>query len=99
MVRMDPIPDKEGLIVLLHGTRVRTGEVLAVGPGRHTKRGAIIPLDVQVGERIAFYREHFEHQQGKMIAHRLAELGDDLGLLKETDVLFVLPSDWKGTLS
>lgn len=99
LVRMDPLPEKQGLLFVPGGTRVRTGEVLEVGPGRPNKRGARRPLGLEVGERIAFFREHFEHRPGKELAHRLAELGDDLGLLHVEDVLFVLPPDWEGTLT
>lgn len=99
LVRMDPIPEKQGLVFLPAGGRVRTGEVLAVGPGRRTKQGTVIPMDLEKGERIAFYRENFEHLQGKMIVRKLAELGDDLGLLSARDILFAIPPGWNGTVS
>jgi co-chaperonin GroES (HSP10) len=95
LVRLDPLK-QQGLVVLVHGSRVRTGEVLSVGPGSLTKRGKRIRMDVSTGERIAFFREHLEHRQGKAILHALP---DDLGLLREADILFSLPHAWEGTLS
>jgi chaperonin GroES len=49
----------------------RTGAVMAVGPGKLNKAGKRIPLDVKVGDRIAFgefdYREHYEDGQRYLI--------------------------------
>lgn len=98
LVLCDTIPQNDGMIILPHGNRVRTGTVHAVGPGRPSKRGRA-PVEVKEGERIAFFREHLEHRQGKEIVHRLAELDGDWGLLREEDILFVVPADWKGALS
>jgi co-chaperonin GroES (HSP10) len=99
LVRLDPLPEKQGLLFIPGGSRVRTGEVLEVGPGRPTKSGARRPLGLEVGERIAFFREHFEHRPGKELVRSLAELEEDLGLLHVADVLFVLPPGWQGTLA
>jgi co-chaperonin GroES (HSP10) len=99
LVLMDPIQEDDGLIKLPHGNRVRTGLVKAAGPGRTDKRGRLMGLDVKAGDKVAFFREHLEHQQGKEIVRRLAELGDDWGLLREEDILFALTPEWKGTLS
>lgn len=34
--------------------RPETGKVIAVGPGRKTSTGKIIPLDVKTGDRVVF---------------------------------------------
>lgn len=98
LVQMDP-PKVEGLIVTVHGPRLRTGEVRALGPGRLTRRGRRAHIDLVRGERVAFFREHLEHLQGKAVVRSLAELGDGLALLRASDVLFVVPPGWKGQLS
>jgi len=92
LVRCEPIPEMIGSIIVPNGTRVRAGEVLAVGPGRvYRDKNVRTPPDVQVGERVAFFRETLETQQGKTVAGILQDLGDDLGLIRATDVLFVIP--------
>lgn len=93
VVRCEPIRQisLSGL-VLPHGERVRIGEVIAVGPGRYFKgKKHPTPPDVSVGDRIAFFRETLETQQGKKIVQFMQELGDDLGLIRASDVLGVLP--------
>jgi len=99
LVRLDPPPAPTGSIVVLEENRVLTGEVRAIGPGREGPRGQRLPIvDLKRGERIAFFREHLEHRQGKTLTHRLAELEDGLALLRIDDVLFAVPPEWKGTL-
>jgi co-chaperonin GroES (HSP10) len=70
--------------------RVRTGIVVAVGPGRRTAQGARAAPDVAVGERVAFFREHMDTQQGRALAARLTFIQADLVLLRAADLLFVL---------
>jgi len=94
LVRLDPIPERSGSIITLAGDamRVRTGVVLRVGPGRYAAKSATpTPVDVSAGERIAFFREHLEHKQGKQVTQILSELEENTGLLREADVLFAIP--------
>lgn len=93
LVRLDPLPTHSGLIQLLHGGRVRTGTVQKVGPGKRLKSGLRVPLDVASGEKIAFYRENLEHQQGKELTRITMELDAHTALLRESDVLFVLQEE------
>ncbi len=91
VVKMDPIPEKVGLLFTVHGDRVRTGTIVSVGPGAcNPSTGKRIPLGVEKGEKIAFFRENFEHQQGKQLVATLKDLGNDLGMLRAADVLFVI---------
>lgn len=91
VVKCEPIQEKIGSIVLLHGRRIRFAEVLAVGPGRVWKGSKFpAPTGLAVGDRIAFFRETLETQQGKEIVRVLQDLGDDLGLIRAQDVLFVV---------
>ena len=57
------------------------GEVIAVGPGARDETGKIQPLDVKAGDRILF---------GKWSGTEVKIEGDDLLIMKESDVLGVL---------
>jgi chaperonin GroES len=57
------------------------GKVIAVGPGARDENGKLIPLDVKKGDRILF---------GKWSGTEVKLDGDDLLIMKETDVLGVL---------
>ena len=57
------------------------GEVIAVGPGARDDTGKIQPLDVKTGDRILF---------GKWSGTEVKIDGDDLLIMKESDVLGVV---------
>jgi chaperonin GroES len=57
------------------------GEVIAVGPGARDDSGKIQPLDVKQGDRILF---------GKWSGTEIKLEGEDLLIMKESDVLGVL---------
>jgi len=57
------------------------GEIVAVGPGARDEQGKIQPLDVKVGDRILF---------GKWSGPEVQIAGEDLLIMKESDVLGVL---------
>lgn len=93
LVQLDPLLEKSttsGIIILKDTTAnvVRTGVVLRKGPGRLSPKGNRIPVGLERGEKIAFLRWHLEHQTGKQVMGHLQELGDDLALVREPDVLF-----------
>jgi chaperonin GroES len=58
--------------------------VIAVGPGARDETGKIQPLDVKVGDRILF---------GKWSGTEVKLNGEDLLIMKESDILGVLESD------
>jgi chaperonin GroES len=60
------------------------GDVLAVGPGTRDGVGVIHPLDVKVGDRVVF---------GKWAGTELLIEGEDRLILKEADILGVLPGN------
>src|SRR5213593_940681 len=60
------------------------GEVVAVGPGRKTEEGKIIPLDVKKGDRILI---------GKYSGTEIKIDGTEYVILREDDVLGVLSSE------
>jgi|HubBroStandDraft_2_1064218.scaffolds.fasta_scaffold1437362_1 co-chaperonin GroES (HSP10) len=96
MVKLDPLKEvsKGGIALISDNTvsPVRTGLVLRVGPGSWVGSRRQ-PIGVEPGERVAFLRWHLEHQSGKQIMHALSQLEDDVGLLKDEDILFAFPSE------
>lgn len=79
VVKLDPVPEKEGSIILVHGPRQYTGTVLQVGPGAWVKRTKDVgnphraqtwetffaPTEIKPGDKVTFFRENLEHQSGK----------------------------------
>ena len=57
------------------------GKVIAVGPGGRDENGKLIPLDVKAGDSILF---------GKWSGTEVKIDGDDLLIIKESDVLGVV---------
>ena len=57
------------------------GEVVAVGPGARDESGKINPLDVKAGEIVLF---------GKWSGTEVKIDGDDLLIMKESDILGVI---------
>ena len=59
------------------------GEVIAVGPGARDENGEVTPLDVRAGDRILF---------GKWSGTEVKLNGEDLLIMKESDIMGVLES-------
>ena len=57
------------------------GEVIAVGPGGHDESGKLMPIDVQVGDRVLF---------GKWSGTEVKIDGQELLIMKESDIMGVL---------
>jgi chaperonin GroES len=57
------------------------GEIVAVGPGARSEKGQLTPLDLKAGDRILF---------GKWSGTEVKIDGEDLLIMKESDVLGVL---------
>ena len=57
------------------------GEVIAVGPGGRDEAGKLIPIDLKTGDRVLF---------GKWSGTEVKIDGEDLLIMKESDVLGVL---------
>lgn len=57
------------------------GKILAVGPGRHTEDGKLVPMSVKEGDTVLFAK-----YAGTEVKHK----GDELLVLKESDILAVL---------
>jgi chaperonin GroES len=59
------------------------GEVVAVGPGARDDKGALVALDVKAGDRVLF---------GKWSGTEVKLDGEDLLIMKESDIMGVLAS-------
>src|ERR1700732_1917523 len=59
------------------------GEVVAVGKGKRLEDGQLVPLDVQVGDRILF---------GKYSGSEIKLDGEDYMIMREDEVLGILDS-------
>ena len=57
------------------------GEVVAVGPGGRDEAGKLIPIDIDVGDRVLF---------GKWSGTEVKIDGQDLLIMKESDVMGVI---------
>ncbi|QNN57977.1 co-chaperone GroES [Diaphorobacter ruginosibacter] len=57
------------------------GEVVAVGPGKRDDKGALIALNVKVGDRVLF---------GKYSGQSVKVNGDELLVMKEDDLFAVV---------
>ena len=57
------------------------GEIIAVGPGGRDEAGKLVPIDLQVGDRVLF---------GKWSGTEVKIDGEDLLIMKESDIMGVL---------
>ena len=57
------------------------GEIVAAGPGARDTHGALVPLDVKVGDRVLF---------GKWSGTEIKIDGKELLIMKESDIMGVL---------
>jgi chaperonin GroES len=57
------------------------GEVIAIGPGGRDEAGKLIPIDLEVGQRVLF---------GKWSGTEVVIHGDELLIMKESDIMGVL---------
>ena len=59
------------------------GEIVAVGPGARDESGKLVPLEVSAGDRVLF---------GKWSGSEVKIDGEDLLIMKESDILGVIES-------
>ena len=57
------------------------GEVVAVGPGGRDEAGKLIPIDIEVGDRVLF---------GKWSGTEVKIDGQDLLIMKESDLMGII---------
>ena len=81
--RIEAAAETAGGIIIPHTAQEKPqeGEVVSVGTGIRGEDGTITPLDVQAGDKILF---------GKWSGTEVKLDGEDLLIMKESDVLGVL---------
>jgi chaperonin GroES len=62
------------------------GEVLAVGTGKYDENGKLIPMAVKVGDKVLY---------GKYSGTEIAIDGEDLLIMRESDVFGIVSSNGK----
>jgi len=97
LVKMKEFPEERNGILIIEDSsanKVRTGVVLAVGPGKRNKEtGFRTPTGLEPGLHIAFYRWNMEHQNGKRLVSFLDGIGESLGLIRVSDILAASPEE------
>ncbi len=58
------------------------GEVIAVGPGKTSDEGKVIPLEVKVGDRVLY---------GKYSGTEVTIDGEELLIMRESDIFAIMP--------
>ena len=72
--------EKQGLIVVPQ-SKLAQGFVRAVGQGKRTEDGALIPMDIQVGDHVLF---------GEFSGQKVKHEGKEYLMMREPDVIGVL---------
>jgi co-chaperonin GroES (HSP10) len=91
LVQCEPAKEQIGSIFLANQEpRITFARVLAVGPGREKKNGVREPPDVSVGERVCFISMHMDTPKGAQPTSTLRELGENIGLIQDRDILFAI---------
>jgi len=89
VVKLDPVPEKVGLWVPPSAEeRVRTGKIISHGPGLRNKKGKVVPVQVRAGQRVAFFRENFEHGHGRAVMRAVQAYDENTGVIREDDILW-----------
>ncbi|MGX9177035.1 co-chaperone GroES [Mesorhizobium sp. BHbdii] len=89
LVRRIEVDEKTAGGIIIPDTakeKPQEGEVIAAGPGARDDSGQLQPLDVKVGDRILF---------GKWSGTEIKLNGEDLLIMKESDVLGVIEANGK----
>lgn len=83
VVTKDAGPEKSpgGLFIAHTEEKNITGTVIAVGSGRVTMNGSVVPLDVNVGDKVVF---------NKNLATEVKDGGESVLVLREDQVLCIL---------
>ncbi|MDD4050530.1 MAG: co-chaperone GroES [candidate division Zixibacteria bacterium] len=79
----EPAEVKKGGIIIPDTAKEKPmhGEVMAVGTGRQTEDGKVIPMTVKKGDKILY---------GKYTGTEISVDGEDLLIMRESDVLAIV---------
>ena len=81
--RIDPEAKSAGGIIIPDTAQEKPsqGEIIAIGPGGRDESGKLIPIDVEVGDRVLF---------GKWSGTEVKLDGVDYLIMKESDIMGVI---------
>ena len=94
LVELEPRPEKTRGGIVIPDTQaisVRTGTVRMAGTGKYYT-DKYVPVEVKVGERVVFLIGSVDTKSGQSIVKHLRE---NEVLVREVDILFVIPQDSK----
>ena len=79
----EAVESKSGIFIpeTISGERPHKGEVLAVGTGKITSEGKVIPMEIKVGDKVLFT---------KYSPTEIKHEGEELFILSESDVLAII---------
>jgi co-chaperonin GroES (HSP10) len=94
LVRVEPEPPRSGIIHYDAKSRMQRGTILALGP--KARRSGL-----EVGDVVVFGQANFISSQAKAVSEKMKDDSDnrERGILKDTDLLFVLEPGYNPTLS
>jgi co-chaperonin GroES (HSP10) len=104
IVELDKVPEPAPKSIIIVGgeERVRSGIVKRAGPGcwMSTENGPDIrvPNDVEVGDRVYFFRENFETLQGKEVQRIVSEVSPGMVMVRARDLLYAEDPSLDGKL-
>ena len=81
--RVEEVEKTRGGIIIPDSAKEKPsqGEILAVGPGGRDESGKLIPIDLQVGDRVLF---------GKWSGTEVVLDGEELLIMKESDIMGII---------
>jgi chaperonin GroES len=84
--RIDAEEKSAGGIIIPDSAREKPsqGEVIAVGPGGRDEAGKLVPLDVQVGNRVLFGKWSGTEVKIDGVEYLIMKESDIMGILEET---------------
>ncbi len=90
LVRPDDVTEWHGIAIPLSISHVenpfseaRVGTVMAIGVGRRTKSGQLIPIQIKVGDRVILPRDNKIHVTVDDAFHWLVNADEVLGILEK----------------
>ncbi len=88
LVKPDDVTEWHGIAIPLSISHVenpfseaRVGTVMAIGVGRRTKEGNLIPIEIKVGDRVILPRDNKIHVDVDDAFHWLVNADEVLGIL------------------
>ncbi len=90
LVKVDDVTEWHGIAIPLSISHIdnpfseaRVGTVMAIGVGRRTKEGQLIPIEMKVGDRVILPRDNKIHVDIDDVFHWLVNADEVLGVLEK----------------